>query len=474
MFFSLCFILLVKFQLGSFKFIINTTLVFFFTVLTVCLLCHNYLNLFLFNISSVGYAPVLFNEGGASLNYVNIYIYWPFIFIFLFVTTLTLIYTSSYNFEDLLNFFLFVTFILLTGILIFFVNSFILFFLLYESFLIPSFLILYNYAKTRKAVEAAYLMFFWTQFGALFLIFNMQYLFFISSSTLFSELSSVSYSNLDSNFLFLTLLIGFGVKFPIWPFYEWLPKAHVEASTNFSIFLSGVLVKFAFFGFIKYLSIFDFDISIVWLYPFIFIGILDSGLKIYYQVDLKKLIAYSTVMEMHWLTLAVVSGHNLFWVAGFAIMISHALISSNFFLLIDSVTRRFKSRLVTEIFGLCYLTPQLYFTILTMLVVFLGFPGSLFFISEFLFFSSLIDLNTFVFLFVFFFAYFFLPSCFFKSWFLILFSFIDTNVFFRKKGGYSANSQTGGVFDLNSIELLLLWFVIFLTFWFGFSFQFFF
>lgn len=447
-------------------------MVFFFSILAVCIICYNYFSLFLFNMSSVDYNFILVNEGASLMSYSNIYVYWPFIFIFIFVTTLTLIYTFSYNFEDLLNFFIFTTFILLTGLLIFFVNSFILFFFLYESFLIPSFLILYNYAKTRKAVEAAYLMFFWTQFGALFLIFNMQYLFFLSSSTLFSELNYVSYSNLDSNFLFLTLLIGFGVKFPIWPFYEWLPKAHVEASTNFSIFLSGVLVKFAFFGFIKYLSIFDFDISIIWLYPFIFVGILDSGLKIYYQVDLKKLIAYSTVMEMHWLTLAVVSGHNLFWVAGFAIMISHALISSNFFLLIDSVTRRFKSRLITEIFGLCYLTPQLYFTILVMLIIFLGFPGSLFFVSEFLFFSSLIDLNTFVFFFVFFFAYFFLPSCFFKSWFLILFNFIDVNSFFSAES--SGRSGIKGVFDLNSIELVMLWFIILLTFWFGFSFQFFF
>jgi len=74
-------------------------------------------------------------------------------------------------------------------------------------------------------------------------------------------------------------------------------------------------------------------------------------------------------------------------------LISHALISSNFFLLIDSVTRRFKTRLITEISGLFFINPKLYMLILYLLVIFLGFPGSIFFITEFLFFTFLIDFN---------------------------------------------------------------------------------
>lgn len=107
-------------------------------------------------------------------------------------------------------------------------------------------------------------------------------------------------------------MIGFGVKFPIWPFYDWLPQAHVEASTNFSIFLSGVLVKFAFFGFVKFMLLFGFDNVPLYFYPFILVGFVDSSSKLYYQVDLKKIVAYSTVIEMHWLTIAVVGGTNIF------------------------------------------------------------------------------------------------------------------------------------------------------------------
>jgi NADH:ubiquinone oxidoreductase subunit 4 (subunit M) len=133
-------------------------------------------------------------------------------------------------------------------------------------------------------------------------------------------------------------------------------------------------------------------------------------------------------------------------------MISHAMLSANFFLVVDSLTRRFKTRLITEISGIFYLAPSLYFLTLSLLIVFLGFPGSLLFVSEFLFFTALLDLNIFIFFFLFFFAYFVVPSCFFKSWFLILF-------------GFNLNKTTAyKSLDLNSIELLLNWSLIVLLF----------
>jgi formate hydrogenlyase subunit 3/multisubunit Na+/H+ antiporter MnhD subunit len=78
-----------------------------------------------------------------------------------------------------------------------------------------------------------------------------------------------------------------------------LPKAHVEASTNFSIFLSGVLVKFAFLGFFKCLFFLKLDLDFFLIFPYLLVGIVDSVFKMFYQIDIKKLIAYSTVVEMH-------------------------------------------------------------------------------------------------------------------------------------------------------------------------------
>ena len=134
----------------------------------------------------------------------------------------------------------YVSVILMSGYILFFTDSLILFFLSYEMLLVPSFFILYNFAKTRRCVEAAYLMFFWTQFGAMFLLFSLLYLFFICGTSSFYQINEFYFTSFEVNFLFTCWLIGFGVKLPIWPFYGWLPKAHVEASTNFSIFLSAI------------------------------------------------------------------------------------------------------------------------------------------------------------------------------------------------------------------------------------------
>ena len=171
----------------------------------------------------------------------------------------------------------------------------------------------------------------------------------------------------------MCVIFGFGVKLPIWPFYGWLPKAHVEASTNFSIFLSGVLVKFAFFGLLKMLITIHLEHTFIYIYPFLVVGIIDAVFKLFYQIDLKKLVAYSTVVEMHWLTICVVSGQSNLMLASFCMMIAHALLSTNSFLLVDAVARRFKTRLLTEISGINFLCPKLFLTILLNSLIFLDF-----------------------------------------------------------------------------------------------------
>lgn len=144
-------------------------------------------------------------------------------------------------------------------------------------------------------------------------------------------------------------------------------------------------------------------------------------------------------------------------------MISHALVSANFFLLIDSVTRRFKTRLISEISGIFYVTPNLYFLTLITLIVFLGFPGSLLFVAEFLFFSALLEFSFGFFFLIFFVAYFAVPVCFFRSWFLLLFGLPTTHLYIKK----------ARIVDLAVFELILISTIVILLFWFGLSFQFF-
>lgn len=256
----------------------------------------------------------------------------------------------------------------------------------------------------------------------------------------------------------MCLIFGFGVKLPIWPFYGWLPKAHVEASTNFSIFLSGVLVKFAFFGLFKCLLSIQMEPTFIYVYPFLTIGIIDAVLKLFYQIDLKKLVAYSTVVEMHWLTICVVSGQSNLMLASFCMLISHALLSTNSFLLVDAMARRFKTRLLTEISGVNFICPKLFLVALLNLLIFLGFPGSIFFVSEFLFFSFFIDLFPVMSVFLLLFLYLLGPTFFFRSWMNVLF-------------GFSRSLTMRSPADLSSREFTLLLSISALMYWLGFSWQ---
>lgn len=399
----------------------------------------------------------LLDQYSLGLHPIAVY-YFPFIYIFILITVLSILFCLSYNVNEITTFVLYCTVILCAGYTMFFTSSLLLFFLSYEMLLIPSFFILYNFAKTRKCVEAAYLMFFWTQFGALFLIFGFLYLFSISGSHSFEVISTSYLSTYELNFIFFCLLCGFGVKLPIWPFYGWLPKAHVEASTNFSIFLSGVLVKFAFFGFLKCLITLQLEPTFYFVYPFLAIGITDAVFKLFYQIDLKKLVAYSTVVEMHWLTICVVSGQSSLMLASFCMLISHALLSTNSFLLVDAIGRRFKTRLITEVNGVNFLCPKLFLISLVNLLIFLGFPGSIMFVAEILFFSFFFDLYPLLCLIFVVLLYFLAPTVFFRSWMNALF-------------GASVHLLKTIPLDLTSKELLAYGGLIVLMFWLGVSWQ---
>ena len=412
------------------------------------------INVFLFDYYSFDY---LIHNNALNLNLISVY-YFPFIYIFIVITTLSVLFCLAYNTNEVASFMFYCTIILMSGYLLFFTDSIILFYFAYEMLLVPSFFILYNFAKTRRCVEAAYLMFFWTQFGALFLIFSFLYWFFICGTSSFNAISEFYFSSFELNFLFFCWIVGFGVKLPIWPFYGWLPKAHVEASTNFSIFLSGVLVKFAFFGLLKCLITINLEPTFYFIYPFLTIGIVDAVFKLFYQIDLKKLVAYSTVVEMHWLTICVISGQSALMLASFCMLISHALLSTNSFLLVDAIGRRFKTRLITEINGINFLCPKLFLVGLLNCLVFLGFPGSIMFVSEILFFSFFFDLFPLLCLFLIVLLYLIGPTFFFRSWMNVLF-------------GSSIQLLKTIPADLSSKEFIVFNGLIILMFWLGVTWQ---
>ena len=195
----------------------------FFTLLVLNYLLNMYQNISLFTIDSFPALTCTLDErivnlNALSLNVIDVYLY-PFIYVFSLITVLSIVFCLSYNKDESFSFMFYCQVILFAGYLLFFTNSLIIFFFAYEMLLVPSFFILYKFAKTRRFVEAAYLMFFWTQFGALFLIFGFLYIFLVVGNSNFEVVSYYYFSSLEVNFLFLCFLIGFGVKLPIWPFY---------------------------------------------------------------------------------------------------------------------------------------------------------------------------------------------------------------------------------------------------------------
>jgi NADH:ubiquinone oxidoreductase subunit 4 (subunit M) len=160
----------------------------------------------------------LLSQVMSGLHPISVY-YFPFLYIFVLITVLSILFCLAYNANEFTTFIFYCTVILTAGYSMFFTSSLLVFFLSYEMLLVPSFYILYNFSKTRKCVEAAYLMFFWTQFGALFLIFGFLYIFNLTGSHSFDTINTFYFSSYELNFIFMCLLIGFGVKLPIWPFY---------------------------------------------------------------------------------------------------------------------------------------------------------------------------------------------------------------------------------------------------------------
>jgi NADH:ubiquinone oxidoreductase subunit 4 (subunit M) len=161
---------------------------------------------------------------------------------------------------------------------------------------------------------------------------------------------------------------------------------------------------------------------------------------------------------MHWLTICVISGQSALMLASFCMLISHALLSTNSFLLVDAIGRRFKTRLITEINGINFLCPKLFLVSLLNCLVFLGFPGSIMFVSEILFFSFFFDLFPLLCLFLIVLLYLIGPTFFFRSWMNVLF-------------GSSIQLLKTLPADLSSKEFIVFNGLIILMFWLGISWQ---
>jgi len=187
--------------------------------------------------------------------------------------------------------------------------------------------------------------------------------------------------------LFLSFFASFAIKIPMWPFHTWLPDAHVEAPTAGSVILAAILLKMAGYGFMRF-SLGLFPVASDYFTPLIFIlsiiAIIYTSLVAMMQDDMKKLIAYSSVAHMGFVTIGIFSLTKQGLEGSIIQMMSHGLISAALFLCVGVVYDRFHSRMISSYGGLVNIMPKYSLVFIIFVLAALGLPGTSGFVGEFL------------------------------------------------------------------------------------------
>ncbi len=272
----------------------------------------------------------------------------------------------------------------------------ILFYLFFEGGLIPMFLIIGIWGGERR-IYSTFKFFLYTLAGSVFMLLAIIFMYWEAGTSNIPVLLQYDFDFNDQIILWLAFFASFVVKIPMWPFHTWLPDAHVEAPTAGSVILAGVLLKLAGYGFIRF-SITMFPDASHYFAPMIFllsiIAIIFTSLIALVQSDMKKLIAYSSVAHMGFVTLGIFT-FTIQGIEGAIIqMISHGIVSAALFLCVGVVYDRIHTREIERYGGLVNKMPLYSFSFMIFILASLGLPGTSGFVGEFLVLLSIFSINT--------------------------------------------------------------------------------
>ena len=272
----------------------------------------------------------------------------------------------------------------------------VLFYLFFEGGLIPMFLIIGIWGGERR-VYATFKFFLFTLAGSVFMLLAIIAIYMETGTTNITYLLQFDLAPSLQYIFWLAFFASFTVKIPMWPVHTWLPDAHVEAPTAGSVILAGVLLKMAGYGFIRF-SLGIFPIASSYFAPFIFtlsiIAIIYASLVALVQTDMKKLIAYSSVAHMGFVTLGIFT-FTLQGIEGAIIqMLSHGIISAALFLCVGVVYDRIHTREIDRYGGLVNRMPLYAFAFMIFIMGSIGLPGTSGFVGEFLVLLSIFSVNT--------------------------------------------------------------------------------
>jgi NADH-quinone oxidoreductase subunit M len=262
----------------------------------------------------------------------------------------------------------------------------VLFYLFFEAGLIPMFLIIGIWGGKRR-IYASFKFFLYTLLGSVLMLIALMAMYKIAGTTDIIKLQAYKFSSGAQTWLWLAFFASFAVKMPMWPVHTWLPDAHVEAPTAGSVILAAILLKMGGYGFLRF-SLPMFPDASVYFTPLVFtlsgIAIVATSLIAMMQEDIKKLIAYSSVAHMGFVTMGIFSGNEAGIQGAVFQMVAHGLVSGALFLCVGVVYDRLHTREIKAYGGLVNNMPKfaVIFLILTMANV--GLPGTAGFVGEFL------------------------------------------------------------------------------------------
>ena len=263
----------------------------------------------------------------------------------------------------------------------------VIFYLFFEAGLIPMFLIIGVWGGSKR-VYSAFKFFLFTLLGSVLMLVAIIVIYWLTGTTDITQIYEIKIPKEYQNLLWLAFLSSFAVKMPMWPVHTWLPDAHVEAPTAGSVILAAILLKMAGYGFLRF-SIPMFPIASEYFTPLIFIAlsiiaIIYTSFVALMQDDMKKLIAYSSVAHMGYVTLGIFTLTKQGIEGSIFQMISHGLISAALFLCVGVVYDRLHSRLISTLWRISKLFTKVFFLFLVFALAALGLPGTTGFLGEFL------------------------------------------------------------------------------------------
>ncbi len=262
----------------------------------------------------------------------------------------------------------------------------VVFYLFFEGGLIPMFLIIGIWGGERR-VYSAFKFFLYTLLGSVLMLIAIIYIYWITGTTDVEELYKVGIEAKYQKVLWLAFFSSFAVKTPMWPVHTWLPDAHVEAPTAGSVLLAAILLKMAGYGFIRFsigLLPIGSEYFVTLVYILSLIAIIYTSLVALMQEDMKKLIAYSSVAHMGFVTLGIFTMTQQGLEGSIFQMLSHGIISAALFLCVGVIYERMHTREIRNYGGIVTVMPKYSIMLMIFTLGALGLPGTTGFIGEFL------------------------------------------------------------------------------------------